>query len=85
MAPAEFLEKTLKAIKRRRGLIHGAWNDSGKVCALGAFGSCHDGAVVPGELATQLQQYNDSMPLASPATRRKKVIAWIEARLKELS
>jgi len=84
ISPREFLERALKAIKRRRGLIHGTWNDSGRVCALGAFGGCNDGVTIPGELATQLQEFNDSMPRATPVTRRKRVIAWIERRLKEL-
>lgn len=84
ISPKEFLEETLKAIKRRRGLIHGSWREGSRVCALGAFGACHNGAVIPGDLATELQQYNDSMPKASPEKRRAKVIEWIEKRLKEI-
>lgn len=85
ISPHAFLTKALAAIKRRRGLIHGHWDDDGqRVCALGAFGKRNVGTVIPGELATKLQQYNDSMPKASPATRRAKVIRWIERKLKEL-
>ena len=84
ISPVEFLQKALSAVTRRRGLIHGIWNDGRGVCALGAFGKCHHGTVVPGELATQLQRYNDSMPDVTPQLRRAKVISWIEARLKEL-
>jgi hypothetical protein len=84
ISPHDFLTKALAAIKRRRGLIHGSWDSGGRVCALGAFGKAHDGTCIPGDLAAELQQYNDSMPKAAPEVRRAKVIKWIEKRLKDL-
>lgn len=81
----EFLEKTLAAIRKRRGLIHGSlMNGGGQVCALGAFAKMHDNTCINLDIAEQLQAFNDSMPKASKQTRRAKVIKWIEQRLRAL-
>lgn len=84
MSVKEFLEKALAAIRRRRGLIHGSWNNRHGVCAMGAFGAKHDGAVVPYAIGNALQAFNDSMPKATPALRRRKVISWLENKLASL-
>lgn len=81
----QFLEKALAAIKKRRGLIHGSMEDHGRVCALGAFASKHDNTCISLKLAEALQEFNDSMPKASPEVRREKVIRWLEKKLAALS
>ena len=85
MSRKDFLEKSLAAIKKRRGLIHGAMQKDGRVCALGAFASKNDNCCVDIRLAEEMQELNDSMPKASPATRRKKVMKWIEEKLAALT
>jgi hypothetical protein len=81
----EFLEKTLAAVKKRRGLIHGSMTEHGRVCALGAFAAKHDNTCVHKAISEALQEFNDSMPEATPKVRREKVIRWIEKRLAALS
>jgi hypothetical protein len=83
-----FLESTLMAVKRRRGLIHGKLRNGG-VCALGALvDSCEKTGhpitfwTAQGEA---VQDANDSVPKATKAKRRAVVIKWIEKRLKTLS
>lgn len=82
----ELLEKTLAAVKRRRGLIHGDMKQQSRVCALGALAASSAGGevTVQGALPRLLQEFNDSMPRVSPATRRLKVIEWLEKRIKRL-
>lgn len=81
----EFLEKSLADIKRRRGLIHGDLNDGGRVCALGALAKACGGTVtVTGCLPREMQEFNDSMPKATPAKRRERVIQWLEKRIAKL-
>lgn len=81
----EFLEKTLKAVKRRRGLIHGTLTDHGRVCALGALvESCGGDVVLNGRLPFELQMVNDWMPKATPRQRRLKVVRWLETQLEAL-
>jgi hypothetical protein len=85
LSDREFLEKTLTAVKRRRGLIHGDMTQRSRVCALGALAvACGGEVCVSGMLPTDLQKFNDSMPHATPERRRLKVIAWLEKRIKEL-
>jgi len=85
MPRREFLKKTLSAVKSRRGLIHGSMVDHGRVCALGAFAKKHDNCCVDLRLAEEIQEFNDSMPKASPKTRRAKMIRWLEEKLAALS
>jgi hypothetical protein len=82
---AIFLSAVLGAVKKRDGLIHGKYRNGG-VCALGALGAelakrnccmCAFPSIVE-----QLQEVNDSVPWATPAEQRMKVIEWIEGRLK---
>lgn len=81
----EFLEKSPAAIKRRRGLIHGDLFEGSKVCALGALAhACGGSVTVTGSLPREMQELNDSMPRATPAKRREKVIAWLEKQLRKL-
>lgn len=81
----EFLEKTLVAVKRRRGLIHGDLVRNGRVCGLGALATMCGGSVTLNtDWAKQLQEVNDAVPKATPAGRRARVIRWLEQKLKEL-
>lgn len=81
----ELLEKTLAAVKGRRGLIHGDLRGKhGTVCALGALVMKYGEVTVP-PLAEDIQKYNDSMPSVSKETRRARVIKWLEKRLASLA
>lgn len=83
MTDKEFLQKTLDAVKRRRGLIHGELkDDKDRVCALGAFCLENEDNCVSSSLAKEIQDFNDSMPNAGLATRRLRMIKWLEKRLK---
>lgn len=85
LSDREFLEKTLAAVKRRKGLIHGALIENSRVCALGALAVLCGGEVtVQGDLPQELRALNDSVPKATPAQRRQKVIKWLEARIRKL-
>lgn len=81
-----FLKRTLSAVKRRRGLIHGQYDKAGAVCALGALGAVLDrenaDMCVNSKLAQELQEVNDSVPKATSAKRRQVVIRWLEKQLK---
>jgi hypothetical protein len=79
-----FLERTLVAVKARRGLIHGSMVDHGRVCALGAFAAKYPDTCVRIGIGEALQEFNDSMPRATPEGRRVKVIRWIEKQLAAL-
>lgn len=84
----EFLCKSLAAVRRRRGLIHGKLTENGKrgmFCAIGALCMSEGGEVnVPRELGNLLQEFNDSMPRVSRALRRARVIQWLESKIQEL-
>lgn len=85
LSEREFLTKTLAAVKRRRGLIHGDLMDGKRACALGALAaSCGGSVTVAGETPRKLQEFNDSMPKATPAVRRLRVIEWLEKRISRL-
>jgi hypothetical protein len=88
MGRKEFLEKTIKAVKARKGLIHGKFKDHGRVCVLGAFASKFGEAVFNSEerpFMDELQELNDSMPRSKPERRRKVVLAWLEDQLGKLA
>lgn len=85
----ELYQKVLGFVTRRKGLLHGKFNDHGRVCAMGALeaGLKRDGTyiVVNYDASVSLQKANDSCPQATPAGRRKRVMQWLQDKIEKLS
>lgn len=84
----EMLQIFRTAVAGQTGLTHGELRSpDGTVCALGAFLDALGGRINISQhllpLMEQLQQYNDSMPWATPQERRDAVLAFIDAKIVE--
>lgn len=84
----EFYKVALKSLRTRRGVIHGQFNDKGRVCAVGAVRhyvkKSKFGMTVRKEALEALQRLNDSVPNATPKERLQIVRIWLRDRVKGL-
>jgi hypothetical protein len=82
LSDLEFLHKALESVRGVSGLAHVTMFGAHGVCALGALVRRNGGCVtLQGPLPRMLQQFNDSMPEASPQERRDRVILWLNEQL----
>lgn len=87
LTPLVFYKRSLSAVKRQEGLIHGHFKNGG-VCALGALADAITArkgkdVCLSEWMALSLQQVNDSVPDATPKQRRAVVIRWLERKIKD--
>ncbi len=75
------------SVRRRDRLIHGRLHDGkGAHCAIGSFFTDNPKLALNTDLIDEVAAYNDSIPAhASPKERRRKVLAWLNFKLRALA
>lgn len=74
----------LNAVESRKGLIHGALEIRGEVCAIGGYFDVNGKTCLPSDLIDEVAAVNDSMPTLTPIQRRKKMMQWLKWKLAAL-
>lgn len=73
------------AVQSHTGLIAGKLHYQGESCAIGAFWDNNPKLSLRTKLIDEVAMYNDSIKDVSPAQRRRKVLAWLNWRIKTLA
>lgn len=85
-ADADAFRLIRKAVARRRSLAYGKLEDGEKYCALGAYFTDNPSTSITQEVALTVARINDSVgKKSSPATRRKKVLDWLDRKIASLA
>lgn len=73
------------AVRGHDGLIAGKLHANGQSCAVGAFWDDNPGLALSWKVIDEVALYNDSVKTGSPAQRRRKVLAWLNWKLRVLT
>lgn len=75
------------AVRAQDGLIYGAMhNKYGEHCAIGSFFDANPKLALSEKIIDEVAAYNDSIPpTASLRTRKRKVLAWLNFKLRVLA
>lgn len=84
---ADALYMIRDSVRRRDKLIFGKLeNTAGECCAVGAFFHDNPRLALDDEIIEEVAAYNDSIPKgASEKERKRKVLAWLNFKLKLLT
>jgi hypothetical protein len=74
-----------EAVRTHDGLIAGRLHDKGSSCAIGAFFDNNENLALDVAVIDEVALMNDSIVTVSPAQRRRKMLAWLNWRIKTLA
>jgi hypothetical protein len=83
MNDADVLYWIKRSVEEERGLIHGRLHSGGMHCAMGSFWARYQ-ATVHTSLVDEVAAINDMNPKERTTTRRRRVLEWIEWKLKRV-